>query len=145
MPGFSFKETMAGTFTRVGAPGERKIQFTVTARADSWLRHLRDRKARLEGTIDMEGVATQRPLRGEILMDPLIKRVIRYEFDFTGDDGAPYRFAGQKDVTIADPVASMTTLPAEVLDGKGSLVAHCLLKFDTRDLPGFLGSFRPRF
>ena len=102
MPGFSFQETMQGTFTRVGAPEERKIAFKVTARADSWLRHLRDRKARLDGTIDMEGVATGKTLRGEITIDPMFKKIIRYEFEFTGDDGARYTFAGQKDIAWLD-------------------------------------------
>jgi hypothetical protein len=37
----------------------------------------------------------------------------------------------------------MTTLPATIEDLAGQRVADCQLKFDTRDLPSFLASFRP--
>lgn len=140
--GFHFKETMSGTFKPDGGE-ERAMRFTVTARARSWLKHLRDRKAELSGELDMDGFATRAPISGELTIDPLIGRVIRYEFEFTADDHKRYRFAGQKDVTIADPVGSMTTLPGTISDSRGATVATAQLKFDTRDLPGFLGSFRP--
>jgi len=141
--GFHFRETMAGTFTTPDDAREKSIRFTITARARSMLRHLRDRKAEIAGELDMEGFATNAPISGELLIDPIVSRVIRYAFEFTGDDRKHYRFVGQKDVTIADPVGSMTTLPATVLDQSGRTVATALLKFDTRDLPSFLGSFRP--
>jgi hypothetical protein len=141
--GFHFKETMSGTFTPESGAGERAIRFTITARARSWLKHLRDHKAEISGELDMEGFATRAPISGELTINPLLGKVIRYEFEFTGDDRKHYRFAGQKDVTIADPVGSMTTLPATITDGGGRTVATCNLRFDTRDLPGFLGSFRP--
>jgi hypothetical protein len=145
MAGFSFNETMQGTWTRPGESDERDISFTVTARAGSWLKHLRDRKATLQGTLRMDGFANAVPLAGEIVIDPVIGRIIRYTFSFTADDGRSYRFEGQKDVSLADVVGTMTTLPATITDGAGQVAARALLKFDTKDLPGFLASFRPRF
>ena len=73
-----------------------------------------------------------------------VARRIRYEFGFTGDDGRPYRFAGQKDVSPRHPLESMTTLPAEITDETGHRVAAALVRFDPRGLPAFLGSFRLR-
>jgi hypothetical protein len=145
LDGFRFRETMAGTWTRVGdgSPVERAISFTVTARAQSWLKHLRDHQTTLEGSLQMDGFASGRPIAGTLYINPLLERVIRYEFGFTGDDGKPYRFRGQKDVSLTDLVGSMTTLPATIADGDGKLVANALLKFDTNGLPGFLASFRP--
>lgn len=140
LPGFHFRETMAGSYTRDGV--ERPMQFTVTARAGSLLGHLFDRKARLEGEVTMEGFASARPLEGELTIDPLLGKIIRYEFTFAGDDGQRYRFIGQKDVKLLDPLNSMTTLPAEVQSADGKPVATAQLKFDTRDLPSFLGSWR---
>jgi hypothetical protein len=144
MSGFQFKENMSGTFTREdGEP--HAIHFSCRARVGSLLRHFADRKAALDGEITMDGLATARPMHGELTIDPVLGRLIRYEFTFRGDDGQLYRFLGQKDVTILDPVGSMTTLPATISDEHGGRVASATLRFDVRDLPSFLGTFRPVF
>jgi hypothetical protein len=144
LPGFHFRETMSGTYRRDDGV-ERTMAFTVTARAGSLLGHLRDRKAKLDGEVTMDGFATARPLDGEITIDPLIGKIIRYEFTFEADDGKRYRFVGQKDVTLKDPVGSMTTLPGQVLALDGKQVATAALKFDKKDLPGFLSTWRLDF
>ncbi len=142
MSGFQFQETMAGTFTFPGSP-ERSMKFTARARARSFFRHLTDHTAELDGHVDMDGLATHQPLHGEITINPILGGMIRYEFDFTSDDGRPFRFAGQKDVKLLHVVSTMTTLPGAILDEKGSEVGTALLYFDKKRLPGFLGSFRP--
>lgn len=141
LPGFHFRETMSGSYRRDDGVA-RPMHFTVTARAGSLWSHLRDRKARLEGEVTMDGFASARPLDGELTIDPLLKKIIRYEFTFAADDGQRYRFVGQKDVDFLDPVRSMTTLPAQVLALDGKRVATAELTFDTKDLPSFLGSWR---
>jgi hypothetical protein len=143
LPGFHFRETLAGTCEKDGVA--RAMQFTVTARAGSLVAHLMDRKARLEGEVNIEGFATARPLEGEITIDPLLGKRIRYEFTFAADDGQRYRFVGQKDVTLRDPVGSMTTLPAQILTLDGKQVARAHLTFDKKDLPRFLGTWRLDF
>lgn len=143
IPGFHFHETMQGTYTRDGV--ERPMKFSLEARAESALQHLRDRKARIHGSIDADGLASGRAIDGELTIDPLIRRIIRYEFGFTGDDGKPYRFAGQKDVNFFDLPTSMTVLPAQIFDGTDQPIATALVKFDKRDLPSFLASWRLSF
>lgn len=143
LPGFHFRETMSGSYRRDGV--ERPMRFTVTARAGSLWSHLRDRKAKLDGEVTMDGFASARPLEGEITIDPLLGKLIRYEFTFAADDGARYRFIGQKDVTLKDPVGSMTTLPGQVLALDGKQIATALLTFDKKDLPSFLGTWRLDF
>ena len=140
MPGFHFHETMQGTYTRDGV--ERPLKFSLEARASSWLQHLRDRKARINGTITADGLASECAIDGELVIDPLVKRIIRYDFSFTGDDGKAYRFAGQKDVSFLDLANTMTTLPAEIFDGAAQPIATALVRFDKRDLPSFLASWR---
>jgi hypothetical protein len=140
--GFEFKETMAGTWRSSAGGGERNIEFTITARAGRLLRHLFDRKAEMDGRLRMAGFAEDVPLSGELIIDPILGKRIRYEFDFVADDGKRYHFAGQKDVRFLDVVRTMTTLPAEIKGSDGEVVARCDLKFDTNDLPKFLGSFR---
>jgi len=144
MVGFEFKETMAGTWRAPAGGPDRAIEFTITARAGKILRHLLDRKAEMDGRLRMAGFAEDVPISGELVIDPLLGKKIRYEFDFVADDGKRYHFAGQKDVELLDVVRTMTTLPAEIKGSDGALVANCDLKFDTRDLPKFLSSFRPR-
>ena len=143
MFGFHFSETMQGTWTRDGQSDERPIAFSITARARSWLKHLRDHDAEIEGTLRMEGFAKEVPVRGTLHINPLMGKVIRYDFGFLADDGRRYRFIGQKDVSLSDVVGTMTTLPAAIEDENGKVVARCHMKFDTKDLPSFLASFRP--
>lgn len=141
MAGFQFSETMSGTYVRDGQ--ERPFTFSATARAASGWQFLRDRRAELQGTVDADGLAAGAHLEGTLTIDPLVGRIIRYEFDFLGEDGRRYRFVGQKDVKPTQPVESMTTLPAEVLDESGNVHAQANVKFHARDLVSFLSSFRP--
>jgi hypothetical protein len=144
MSGFQFTETMSGTFTLSAGDGaERPMLFTCQARASNLWRHLADRRAELDGHVDMEGFATRRPLQGHIVIDPILGGRIAYDFQFDGDDGKPYRFSGQKDVSPFRPWGSMTTLPGAILDERGAEVARAHLRFEAHDLPGLLGSFRP--
>ena len=50
-----------------------------------------DRKTGLEGRLRMEGFASDVPIEGELLVDPLLGKRIRYQFRFTGDDGKRYQ------------------------------------------------------
>ena len=148
MAGFHFKETMSGTYKKEGAPHdepERPMHFTIEVRAQSLLRHLRDKRAQLEGQLHMAGFAEHAAITGVLTINPLFGKLIRYEFDFTADDGKPYHFVGQKDVALAELVRTMTTLPGEVRDASERVVARAQLLFDKRHLPRFLGSFRPDF
>lgn len=153
--GVTFTETMSGTWTgaaagageRAGAPpaDERPFSFTATARVELGLAQLLEQRASLEGTVRAEGLASDRPLRGRMIIAPLTRGIIRYEFDFSGDDGKPYRFAGQKDVRLHDLLRSMTTLPGAIADGAGVEVGRATVRFDLQsDLVKFLASFRPQ-
>jgi hypothetical protein len=143
--GFQFDETMTGTWTRVGSPGDTgSFRVQLRVKAEDALRHLRDHLADLEGTLDMEGFADDVPVRGKIEIAPLVKRIIRYELDFTGNDGKPYRFAGQKNIRFSDLVTTMTTLDASVTDAGGTEVARATIRFDLKaDLLPFLISWKP--
>ena len=144
MAGFEFKETMSGTWRPAGGGDERPIEFTIRAHAQRLMQHLFDRKAEIEGRIKMAGFAEDVPLSGQLTIDPVLGKKIRYEFDFVADDGKRYHFAGQKDVKFFDLTRTMTTLPGEILDERGAVVGRAGLTFDKNDLPRFLASFRPR-
>jgi hypothetical protein len=142
MTGFQFQETMSGSYTREGI--DHPFSFSLRVRQPSLLRYLRDRTATLEGHVDASGLASHAVLAGTIVIDPILGRRIRYEFGFTGDDGKHYRFAGQKDVELTPSrvLPTMTTLPGEITDERGERWASALVRFDTRDLPSMIISFR---
>lgn len=144
--GFEFQEVMSGTYTMVGHPANQgEIRFQARAHAGDALRHLRDGMAELSGTLDMEKVADDVPFSGTLEIRPLTKRIIRYELAFTGNDGQPYRFAGQKDIRWSDLVASMTTLVGTITNAQGAEIAKATLHFDIKaDLLPFLVSWKPQ-
>ena len=145
MAGFEFKETMSGSWRREGSSEAQPMAFTIRAHAGRLLRHLVDHKAEIEGRLQMAGFAEDVPISGELTINPLLGKKIRYEFAFEADDGKRYRFVGQKDVQFLDVVRTMTELPGEILDQQGGVIGRADLKFDTNDLPSFLASFRPSF
>ncbi len=143
--GFEFRETMSGTYTLIGQPGnERAIRFTLHAVAEDALAYVRGATTPVSGTLEMADFADEVAVAGSLLIAPLSKRVIRYELGFVGNDGLPYKLIGQKDIRLSDLKGSFTTLPAEVLDGKGKPVAKAQVTFDLRaDLVSFLTSWKP--
>jgi hypothetical protein len=142
--GFEFTEVMSGTYTRTGHPDQTgTIRFQGRARAADTVRHLRDGLVTLDGTFDMEGVADDVPIAGTIEIRPVLGKIIRYDFTFTGNDGQPYRFSGQKDVRFADIVRTMTTLVGAVTTANGDEVAKATLHFDVKaELLPFLVSWK---
>ena len=138
--GFAFDETMAGTLELTkepGAPRPLKFRAHVTA---PWI----GGKCTLSGHIEAAPIAKDAPFEGRMLLRPFLGRVIRYEMEFTGDDGRRYTLVGQKDIKFLDLARSWTTLPAEIKDDRGVVVATCETRFDAaREILAFVSSFRP--
>jgi hypothetical protein len=143
--GFAFDETMTGTMERVDRPGEQvHFTFSVQVRAPSMLQHVRDGKATMRGTIEAPGLATRADAEGTMTLRPVFARVVKYELAFTGDDGKRYRFAGQKDIRWLRALRTWTTLPGEITDESGRLVARVQTRFDYKsDWMQFASSWRP--
>jgi choline dehydrogenase-like flavoprotein len=142
--GFEFHETMSGSYVLEDEPDERRhLSFTMRAHAPSLLRFLGRREVTIEGTVSAEGLATDRPFSGTMGLDVLVTGRLPYAFDFVADDGARYRFAGQKIVRATRLRQTMTTLPAALFDDDNRLVARAELFFDlSGDLGRFLRSWR---
>jgi hypothetical protein len=143
-PGFSFRETMSGTYWRLEAPTEeRAIAFTIEARAKSIRRFARDKTWRLKGTLDAEGLASSSVVKGTLAFRLLDERRLPYRLEFTGDDGLGYELSGQKEWSGLSPVESMTLLPASIYGPDGEEMARAMLRFDLRsDFGRWLKSFR---
>ena len=143
-PGFSFRETMSGSYWRLETPTEeRAIAFTIDARARDLRRFARDKTWTITGTVDAEGLASKRPLEGTLAFRLLDERRLPYRFKFTGDDGRDYELSGQKEWSGLSPIESMTLLPASLYDADGGELARATLRFDLRsDLASWMKSFR---
>jgi hypothetical protein len=144
--GFTFHETMSGTFHRLDAPFEdRAIEFTIDAKVDGLRRFVRDKTARIEGEVTVEGLADHAPLRGTLGLMVLDERRLPYDFTFDAADGRTYRLHGQKDVAWYALTDTMTTLPASLYDDAGKEIGRAVLRFDLRgDLVKFLRSWKLR-
>jgi hypothetical protein len=138
--GFAFDETMAGTLELKKEPGvSHPLTFRAHVKAP-WI----GGKCTMTGHIEAAPIAKDAPFEGRMLMRPFLGRVIRYELEFTGDDGRRYTLAGQKDIRLSDLARTWTTLPAEISDDRGTVVATCETRFDVaRETLAFLSSFRP--
>jgi len=144
--GFSFEETMSGTYHLLDSPlVERAIAFSIGARVKGLRKFLRDRNARIEGDVEIEGFAEKRPIEGTLGLKLLDERRLVYDFTFRADDGHDYRFHGQKDVTAVGLYDTMTTLPASLYDRTGREIGRAVLRFDVhRHMRSFLRSWRLR-
>jgi hypothetical protein len=146
MPTLSFRERMSGSYWRLDAPtDERAIALSYEANTRDLGEFVRTRTWLLAGTIDAEGLASQREVKGTLGFHLIDERRIPYRFAFRGDDGRRYELSGQKEWSGFAPVESMTLLPATLLDEYGEELARATLRFDLRaDFGEWLKSFRLR-
>jgi Mg/Co/Ni transporter MgtE len=143
--GFTFAETMRGSFHYLDTPGdEHPMTLDVRAEVADVRRFVLDPTATIAGTVNAEGLATRRPLTGTLEINPVLKRKVIYDFRFEDDDDRTVRFFGEKDLEALRLVSTMTTLPGSITCDETE-IARAVLRFQIREeLARFLGSFRPR-
>jgi hypothetical protein len=147
VPGFGFAERMSGSWWRLDAPAdELAIAFRVRARVGDLREFARRKTWRLEGSIDVEGLASGKPCEGTLAFRLLDEKRLPYRVRFTGDDGRRYELSGQKEWNGLAPLESMTLLPASLYDERDEEIGRATLRFDLRtDLAGWLRSWRLTF
>ncbi len=144
LPGFSFEESLTGSYWRLDAPTEeRDIAFRVRVSADDVGDFARTKAWRVEGTMNVDGVAQGSQTEGTIALKLLDERRVLYRLAFRGDDGRSYELSGQKEWSGLAPIGSMTLLTASMYDESGEEFARATLRFDVRsDAMRWLKSFR---
>ncbi|RME01490.1 MAG: hypothetical protein D6812_07975, partial [Deltaproteobacteria bacterium] len=120
----------------------RPFTFRVAARCDSVLDERFGKPLRLEGVVEIPGIAEGRACKGTLLIALPFGRKLAYALTFTGEKGKTYRFYGRKDVRYLRLLRTMTTLRGELFED-GVKVGEATLHFPLRTLPRFLLSFRP--
>jgi hypothetical protein len=130
----SFVETMRGTLKdELGHP--HRVEFEVSATGEG-LGYFR-----LEGLARAEPWAEDVKANGTLIISPTM-RFIRYRVRFPAA-GGEWELKGEKRPKLLAPLTSMTTLPIELVDPKGTLKAWGDMTFSLTDLPGFLASWLP--
>ena len=140
--GLQFKETMSGT---VRLPeGDTRFSFVVTARSDTVFAFGGWAPMDLTGTASLEGVVTDAPLlEGSSLEIGIpLHDYLRYQVTFEDGEGRRYRYFGQKTVRVWNLPKTMTTLHGHLFRD-GSELGPATLRFDLKDLPSFLSTWRP--
>lgn len=138
-----FTETMSGTWQRSGSEEMLPMTFTVRVETSGRMRAFGTVAGKLDGTISVEGLASDAVAKGSIEMSPIEHRRIRYLLDFDGHDGRAYHFDGWKSIDWLHARKSWTTLPGTITDASGDVVGVATLYFAVGDLPKFLTSMRP--
>jgi hypothetical protein len=145
MLGFGFHEIMEGTVQREGENFDRPFRFEFDVEAPSVFSILRTAVGKAVGHVRIDGLAKHAEAHGQLELSPLAQKRIRYEFDFTGDDGKAYRFEGTKVTTARRHLRGWTTLPGRVYAADGSVWGRAVLRFSMRrDFSGLVRSVRLR-
>lgn len=145
--GLAFAETMSGTHTlRSGPRGGQELPFSFTVQARSRtipdFLGVRGGTIALDGEVRASGLAERAALTGTLRIRATARRgLLTYDFTFRGDDGLEYRFHGEKHRTWS-PLESLTTLYGKVTTAAGETVSTGITRFELRDLPSFLRSYR---
>ncbi len=139
-----FHENMSGAYHLLARPLEdRAAELSLDVSVDQLRAFVRAPALRVEGTLSLDGVATQRPCTGTIGLRVLREQRIPYDLRFRGDDGRDYHLYGQRDLSVPRLADALTTLPMSLCDETGCEVARAVLHFDARtELGQLLKSIR---
>ncbi|MEA2102174.1 MAG: hypothetical protein U9P80_06325 [Thermodesulfobacteriota bacterium] len=104
MVGFKVDEIMVGTHRFVsgkGTEGEQPLHFSITWGNKNLLEFLNPFSdeflfSRVRGFITVKGLVDRADCEGSLHLMYFNGRKIRYELDFTADDGKAYRYVGEK-------------------------------------------------
>jgi len=139
-----FHENMAGAYHLLARPLEdRSAELSLDVTIDRLRDFVRSPALRVEGSLSLEGVATERPCTGKIGLRIVNEQRIPYDLNFQGDDGHDYRLYGQRDLTVPKLADALTVLPMSLCDATGREVGRAVLRFDARtELKQLLKSIR---
>ncbi|MCL2723812.1 MAG: hypothetical protein FWD69_05185 [Polyangiaceae bacterium] len=150
MLGFEIAERFEGSFYLLREPfTDLTMRVSLQLGVGSMRRFLRDRTAKVDGTIFAEGLAEGDgngvALRGTLTWKLFDEKRIPYDLFFDADDGRACRMRGQRDFFIHDAALSLTVLHASIYDERGSETGRVTLRFNPKkELLPTLKSFRPR-
>jgi hypothetical protein len=137
--GIAFREVMEGAFTRDGTSHPFRLSLRVSG--PSILLFPFGWTGDAEGRVHIGGFVEDAETRGTIEISTLVKRRIRYAFDFAGQTGERLRFDGLKKIRFL--FFGWTRLRGAIYDVSGTVLGQAQLRFSYRKhfIP-FVSSFR---
>jgi hypothetical protein len=140
--GFEVGEVMEGTVRKPGENFNRPFRIDLHVVFPALWRIFLVTVGRMRGTVDIDGVARGAAAVGTLELAPFRRRMARYTFTFTADDGNEYRYDGWKSVGL-NVRRAWTTCPGKIYDANGGVWADGTLYFSfRRHFPGLLASIR---
>lgn len=137
----SFVETMRGTLS--GDDGvAHPAEFTLHVEAPSTRAFLFEGRCTVRGVLRAAPWAPEVPCEGELVITRL-PTTLGYFLRARGADGRALRLEGAKRVSPLRLLRTMTTLPLELSDAGGAVLARGVFAFDLKDLLPFLATFSP--
>lgn len=136
-----FTETLRGSYFLLDSPEvtrlcEVAVQFRMRRPHAAGQAY----DAELTGQATFDGLCRDAALQGRVDIQLKRPRVVRYAFDFVGQDGTALSFRGDKHPSLLRPLYSATTLWGTITQD-GNPLAMVRLHFDLRrDLVVFLQS-----
>ncbi len=145
-PALAYEEEMTGELSFIENPLElRPVELQVRIVLDSVAKLADQPIARVEGTIDIEGLADNRPIEG-IVAYRFDERRVPYSFSFTTDDGRKLSFRAQKDFSIFRVGEFIGHLDGTLYEeGPRELARLALRRPVLRGITSFIKSLRLKF
>ena len=152
MVGFKMDELMVGTHTFSNGSFEGRelpLNFSLTWGNVNLLKFLNPRsseflKSEAKGFITVGGLANKADCKGSLNLMYFSERKIRYELNFTGDDGMAYRYVGEKvNLWPWNLHKTHVTCYGKITDKKtGKIISNSVVYFPVREMLDFLMSTR---
>lgn len=142
--GVSFDENLYGTYHPIGQAHDRRtLMFRLRATSDNLARTLLwDRRVELEGLVEAEGLAHHATARGDLVIQPILRRRMSYRLEFRSDAGELLRYEGTKTIRHLEPLSTWTTIKGNIFDLAGQRRFESEARFDLTELLPFLQSYR---
>lgn len=141
--GFKQSETMRGYLRFLDEPGkERAVRFDCTYEITDWNLFLKTGETRLTGKFTCEDFVSDALMSGKLVILPVRRKLLIYDFTFPGPDGRSLHFEGEKRVEFLRILKTMRILYSRLLDGQ-KVIATGVIRFEWRDFPKFMASVKP--
>ena len=140
--GFTFTQTLRGNYILSDSDKEKPITIQYKGTIESIVDYLFDYTAFIEGSITANGLTEHAQIDGYIEAAVLERKTIVYDFDFEGEDKKRYRFKGEINLELKNPLDSFTTMYGKIIK-QGKEVGRAILKIDLKnDLIPFIRSIK---
>jgi hypothetical protein len=139
--GVQFQNKVSGYY-RLGEAEERPLTLALTGKVTNALEALFNARVALNGTISLDGYADEKPVTGELQVQPL--RRMRLDLSFADNQGAACKLEATKEFELPDAVNARAELAGELRGEGGAALGRVRLEVDLMaSFSQFWSSLRP--